>query len=459
MYIIKTGDNMNIINKIKKDTNNAPDIMYKKYNNITFIYSEVLTNTNDINEYILKNINNIIDKKETIKNYEELLNLLFDGFIIIIENNKYYYIEVKSNLDRGINNPSNEITIRGPKDSFTENFNKNIGLIRKRIKSKNLWFQNYTIGTETKTKVSLIYMNNLTNKKLIKTINKKLSKINIDGIIDSGYLKDYISNDSNLFPTILTTERPDLVSMSLLEGKVVIVVDNSPYVLILPCFFIDLFHTPDDYYQKPINISFIRIIRLLAFIIAIFIPAYYIAITTHNYDSISSQLLINFISQRLKVPYPTLFEALIMTISFEILRESDMRMASTIGSSVSILGGLVLGEAAVSAGLLSPIMIIVVAISAISGLVFSSIELTSAIRWWRIFFMLIASLLGIYGIYLGLILLLTKLSSMEVLSYPYLYPFSPFSLKEQKDTFIKSNKQKIKYRNLLLSKKNKIRGR
>lgn len=450
---------MNILERIKKDTNNAPDIFYKHFNNMIIIYSELLTSTNEINEYVLKNINNIIDTKETIKDYNDLLNKLFDGFIIIIENNNYYYIEVKAHLDRGVNITTNESSIRGPKDSFSENFNTNLGLIRRRIKSKNLWLNNYVIGNETKTKVSLIYMNNIVDKKMVKKVEKKLKNINIDGILDSGYIKDYLSNESNLFPTILTTERPDLVSMSLLEGKIVIIVDNSPYALVLPCFFIDLFHNPDDYYQKPINISFIRIIRLLAFIISIFVPAYYIAITTHNYDSISTDLLVNFISQRAKVPYPTLFEALIMTVTFEILRESDMRMTSTIGSSISILGGLVLGDAAVSAGIISPIMIIVIAISAISGLVFSSIELTSAIRWWRIFLMILSSLLGIYGIYIGLIFLLTKLTSIEVLDLPYLYPFSPISLKEQKDAFIRKVNNKKKYRNKLLAKKNLIRGR
>jgi len=228
----------------------------------------------------------------------------------------------------------------------------------------------------------------------------------------------------------------------------------------MPCFFIDLFHNPDDYYQKAISISFIRIIRVLAFLIAIFIPAYYIAITTHNHDSVTTDLLLNFLSQRSTVPYPALVEAFIMTISFEILRESDMRMASTMGTAVSILGGLVLGDAAVSAGIISPIMIIVVAISAISGLVFTSIELTSAIRFWRIILMILAASLGIYGIFLGLILLVTKLASITSFNKPYLAPFSPFIKSEQTDAILRINTgNKTKKRNPLLTTKNKIRGR
>ena len=476
---------MNIIDRIKKDTNNATDIIYKeiiiKNKKFTLVYSEVLTNSDDISNIILKTISKVINENIDVgddlyqfffncipnhnvikpKNYKDLLYRLFNGFsLFIIDDNNYFSMETKASLDRGITTVDSELSVRGPKDSFTEHFNKNFGLIRKRIKSEHLWIKTIELGKQTKTKVGLLYMENIAEKELVAKVSRQLDKINIDGIIDSGYLKDYLTEDSHLFPTITTTERPDLVSMALLEGKVAILVDNSPYILVLPCFFIDLFHTPDDYYQKPINVSFIRIIRLCAFLIAILIPAYYIAITTHNHDSITTDLLLNFISQRATVPFPALVEALLMTISFEILRESDMRMASTMGTAVSILGGLVLGDAAVSAGIISPIMIIVVAISAISGLVFTSIELTSAIRWWRIILMILASLLGIYGIFLGLIILITKLTSIKVLNKPYLAPISPLILSEQKDAIIRSNNtKKTRYRNPLLTKKNKVRGR
>ena len=476
---------MNIVQKIKKDTNNASDIIYKEImiqdKKITLVFSEVLTSGVDISNIILKNIAKVISEKievsgdlfqffynsipnhnvSKIKDYNDLLYRLFNGFtIFIIDNDNYFSMETRAILDRGITSADSELSVRGPKDSFTETYNKNLGLVRKRIKSEHLWVETKELGKQTKTRVGLLYMENIADNKLINKVSRQLDKINIDGIIDSGYLKEYFVEDSHIFPTITTTERPDLVAMSLLEGKVVILVDNSPYALILPCFFIDLFHSPDDYYQKPINITFIRIIRLCAFLIAILIPAYYIAITTHNHDSITTDLLLNFLSQRSTVPFPALVEALLMTISFEILRESDMRMASTMGTAVSILGGLVLGDAAVAAGIISPIMIIVVAISAISGLVFTSIELTSAIRWWRIILMILASLLGIYGIFLGLIILITKLASIKVLTKPYLAPFSPLILSEQSDAIFRSNNtKKTKYRNPLLTRKNKVRGK
>ena len=474
-----------MIEKLKKDTNQADDIIYKeikiKDQTITIIYSEVLASSENISRFILKDISHIIEEKllgnedlfsylynnlpghnrKEVKDYKDLVSKLFNGFTIIyLSDSEVFCFETRAGLDRGINTVDSELYIRGPKDSFTENFNKNLGLIRRRIKSEALWLENFMIGKQTQTKVAVCYMNNIADKKLIDHVTSKLKKINIDGIIDSGYLKKYLVEKNSIFPTIITTERPDLVSMALLEGKCCVIVDNSPYVLIMPCFFIDLFHTPDDYYQKAVNISFIRVIRVLAFLISIFIPAYYIAITTHNHDSVTTDLLLNFLAQRSTVPFPALVEALIMTISFEILRESDMRMASTMGTAVSILGGLVLGDAAVSAGIISPIMILVVAISAISGLAFTSIELTSAIRFWRIFLMILAAALGIYGIFLGLILLVTKLASINSFEMPYLAPFAPFVKEEQKDAILKINGgNKIKKRNPLLTTKNNIRGR
>lgn len=474
-----------MIEKIKADTNHADDIIYREINiqgqKITLVYSEVLTSGVNVSELVLKNLAKIIDENifittdlytffynslpshniKKIKDYSDLQTKLWNGYVIfVLPDDNCFGIEIRAFLDRGIAKAEAEVSIQGPKDAFTENFNTNLGLLRKRLKTSNFWTLTLTIGKQTQTKVGILYMQNIVEKKLVSEIEKKLNKINIDGIVDSSYLKQYLNQESAIFPTIMSTERPDLAVMALLEGKVIIMSDNSPYVLILPCFFIDFFHTPDDYYQKPINITFIRLVRLVAFFIAILVPAYYIAITTHNYDSITTDLLVNFLSQRKTVPFPALVEALLMTISFEILRESDMRMASTMGSAVSILGGLVLGDAAVSAGIISPIMIIVVAISAISGLVFTSIELTSAIRWWRIIFMFLATLLGIYGIFLGIILLTTKLCSINAFNKPYLAPFSPLIFSEQKDGFIRlSNPKKIKNRNPLLTKKNQIRGR
>lgn len=436
--------------------------------NVFIGYNEVLASSADINHFILKRMMTLSKKQlKDILNYlptantkeiklEEAVYYLNNGFLVFIINKKVYASEVRRAIERGITTIESELSLTGPKDSFSEMFNTNLGLIRRRIKSDSLWWDELTLGTDTKTRVGIIYMNNIVDKKLIEDVTNKLNKINIDGIIDSAYLKDSLESDS-LFPTISLTERSDKACMALLEGKIVIMVDTSSYVLILPNFFIDYFHTVDDYYQKSFNTTLIRVIRIFAFFIAIFIPAYYIAVTTYNQDSIFLSLLLLLKAQRVSVPFPATIEALFMIISFEILRESDLRMSSTTGSAISILGGLILGDAAVSAGIMSPIMIIVIALSSIAGFVFTSIELVNAIRIYRIIFLILASLLGIYGIYLGAVYLLYKLITLSSFDKPYLAPFSPFIKNEQKDAIIKTKNKGIKYRNPLLSF-NKKRG-
>ncbi len=469
----------NLIQDIKNKCGNSDDIVIRQIKintkEIYLIFNEVLCSGSDINDFILKDLSKLVLRNNNSDLYSLILNTIngnnvkelnnvevidhiFKGFCIILIDNNFIAIEMKADLDRGINSTDSEVSIVGPKDSFNENFNTNLGLIRRRLRTNELYLKTMFIGKCSNTKVGICYMNNIANDSLVNEVMNKLQQINTDGIIDSGYIREKIIKKDPLFPTINITERPDTVSQALLEGKVAIVVDNSPYVLIIPTFFIDFLHTPDDYYQKPINTTFIRIIRLLAFIIAIFLPAYYVSITTHNTSSIPINLLTNFTSQRLTVPFPAFIEALIMIISFEILRESDTRIPSKMGTSVSILGGLVIGDAAVSAGIISPIMIIVIAISAISGLIFTNNALTSTIRYYRIILLIIATFFGIYGIFIGLLFLIINLCSITSFGFPYMAPFSPFVKSEMKDAIIKSKKDKLDKRNPLLAKKNMIRG-
>ncbi len=474
---------MNYIEKlkeeVKKNDNLSDDFIFKslKLNNnlIEIVNIETITSSDDINNFILKKIS-LLDKLETsnltnylfnylpattteiLKDYETLKEKLLNGYtILVINNQNILAVETRRDLTRGVSEADYEKTIIGPKDSFIEHYNTNLGLIRRRIKNIDLHTKTYFLGNYTKTKVGVIFIDSICKKDLVEKIDKKLKKINIDGIIDSNYLKKYLNNSNSLFPTLKSTERPDLASLSLLEGKVLIIVDNSPDVLILPTFFIDFFHSSDDYYQKGLNITFIRIIRLLAFIISIFLPALYIALTTHNPDSMPISLLLSFQTQRMSVPFPAFVETILMIIAFEILRESDIRIPSSMGTAISILGGLVLGDAAVNAGIISPIMIIVVAISAISSLLMQSIEAINSIRWYRFILIILASIFGYYGIFLGIILILTNLSDLKSQDKDYLYPFAPINFKEQLDGFIKIPTKKKKYRNPILSN-NKIRG-
>jgi len=466
------------IDLIKKKTGNSTDIIYKKMDfekkQIYLIFSEVLASGSYIDDSLIKAIIKLKTNKidvcisnlqsflysnniKELLTIEELLDHIYKGFCIILTDDNIIAVEAKKDIDRGIASNEVEVSLLGPKDSFNENFNLNLGLIRKRIRTKELYVENMEVGKLSKTKVGICYMSNIADEKLVQKVRNKIDDINIDGIIDSSYVRRYLAK-SVLFPTINITERPDTAVLALLEGKVVIIVDNSPFVLIVPTFFIDFFHTPDDYYEKNVNITFVRMIRLIAFFIAVFVPGIYISLSTHNIDVIPSSLLFNLINQRTSVPFPSFVECIILLISFEILRETDLRIPSKMGSSISILGGLILGDAAVSAGIVSPIMIIVVAISSISGLIFTNISIIYLIRYLRLITIFLGTFFGFYGIFLSFILLIIRLSSLKSFDYPYTFPLAPFNSKEINDSFIKYS-VKPKYRNPLLAKKNMIRGR
>lgn len=463
---------MLLIEKLKKEVYPSKDYMFKEIiidkKKVYLVFNEVLTDTLNINESILRKL--VLVKKKDLKRLDSLLpvrnikiikedEILYyvnNGFLVIITD-KIYACEVRALIDRGVNTIDGELTITGPKDSFSENFNTNLGLIRKRIKTSNLKVLDMEIGQSSKTKVGLLYIDGITNIEIVKRINEVLNRIDIDGIIDSSYLKTTLEGQKSFFPTIMMSERPDKSSMALLEGKVVILVDMSPYALILPSFFIDFFHTTDDYYQKSFNTTFIRLIRLIAFFIAIFTPAIYIAVTTRNYDIVSLPLLMMLKAGRTFVPFPAYVEAIFMIVCFEILKESDLRMSFASGSSISILGGLILGDAAVSAGIVSPIMIIVIAISSIAALIFSSIELGNAIRIYKIMLLVLGTILGMYGVIVGAIYIMYKLLTLKIFGIPYTVPFIPTDKNEMNDSFIKKETS-IKKRNKFLTK-NIIRGK
>ena len=460
--------NINIINKLKE---NNPDLKIRIINkNIYIIYFESLCNSYSINEFILlpiennnlNTINKILTKLPSsnlvnINNIDDLLLNLYSGFTIIYIDNKFISLETKEKLNSDINESSNEKAVKGPKDSFTENYETNLGLIRKRIKSNNLIIKEHTLGKESKTKVSLLYLDNIANKKLVKDIENKIKKIDIDYITNSNYIIELIEKSNNTFPNYLMTERPDLVSYNLMNGRIAIVVENTNEVIIIPTFFSDLIKNIDDYYQNTNNVSITRIIRLLAFIISIITPGLYIALTTFNPETLPTSILINFSIQRSGVPFPSIIEAILLILTFELLREADTRIPTIVGTSMSILGALVLGEAAVSAGLISPIMIIVIAISSISSFLFNDIDVVNSIRIWKIIILLFSSFLGLYGLFIGALLFLINISSVYSFGYDYTLPAYPFNLREQSNNLILTKKYKLNFRNIFLTKNNKRR--
>ena len=469
-----------IIKHIKDMNGNSSDINVRYFNihkeKVAFMFLESVASDDKISNFLGKslsinvrskknifenlfdNINNTIpnSKVKIINTYDDIFYHLSSGFTCIFVDgfDKCITLETKALLDRSITEASSEPVLKGPKDCFIENILANMGLIRKRIKDSNLYFDETKVGKRTKTKVVISYINDIVDKKQVDKLKDKLNKIDIDGIIDSNYIKELLSNQKSFLPRVISTERPDVVSMGLLNGKIAIMVENTPYVLLLPTVFADFFKSSEDYYTKPFNASFTRILRYIAFFIAILVPPFYIAVTTFNMEIVPSSLLISFSIQRESVPFPTIIEVLILVISYEILREADTRKPQIMGASISIVGALILGEAAVSAGVISPIVVIVISISAVSGMGFNDPDITNAIRIWRILFMLAACLFGIVGIVILFIIFITKLNSIEVLGTPYLAPLSPFSLKDFKNSLTRFPQQKIKTRPTYFNKKN-----
>lgn len=473
-----------IIETIKEKNGNSCDIYSRTFEvngkKIGYVFLESVANDDKISNYLNKSLGidirskkNIFDSlfdnlKNTIPNsklkvintYDDIFYHLFSGFTCIFVDgyDKCISIETKANLDRSISESSSEPVLKGPKDSFNENFHATLGLIRKRIKDPNLHFTEVRVGKRSQTKVAIGYIQDIADEKKVNKLLKKLQKINIDGIVDSSYLREMVVEEKpSILPQVVSTERPDTVVMSLLNGKIAIIVENTPYVLLVPSVFSDFFQSSEDSYSKPFNASFTRILRYLAFIIAIITPGVYIAVMNYNTEVLPNQLLISFAIQKEGVPFPTVVEVAIMIIAYSILREADTRKPQIMGASISIVGALVLGDAAVTAGIISPIVVIIISLSAVSGMAFNDPDIINAIRAWRILFMIFGCMFGLIGIFIGLIIFIAKLSSLETLDTPYLSPIAPLTLKDWKQEILRNPIDKIKNRPSYLTDKNLTR--
>jgi len=437
---------MDIINKIKNNYNNSSDLIIKKIKKIYIVYLESLCDISKINDLIIKNYelkNDVISPKTTLIKQKDIDTYLLNGFTIIIKEDMIYTVETKANLIRSVDKAETEVALFGPKDSFNESIENNLGLIKRRIKNNKLINDDYFIGENTKTKVSLLYIKDLCDDKIINKIKNKLSMINND-IISIGNLKQLLSKENRSFlPTMIESERPDSACLALLSNKAIILCDNSPFCLILPSFFTDFINPSVDNYDKNISINFIKILRFFCLLFTLLAPSLYIALINYNIETLPISLLINFSNQRKSVPFPSYIEAFIMLILCGILKESDMRFSSSYGSSISIVGALILGDAAVSAGLISPIMIIIISFTFISSLVFSDMEFVNGLRIYRFIILFLSTILGLYGFMLGFIILITNICSIKVLNTNYSYPLSPWNKNYfNKTLFKKPNKIK-----------------
>lgn len=359
---------------------------------------------------------------------------------------------------RAISEPTSESSVRGPKESFTESLITNTSMIRRRIKSPNLWLETLKIGNITQTDIGIMYVNGIVNDKLLNEVRERLDKIDVDEIQGSNTIEEWITDDKwTPWPTILITERPDVITGNLLEGRVAIFVDGTPIPLIVPATWNQFFQTAEDYYSRWSMSGFLRFIRLASFLITLLGQALFIAFISFHPELIPTPLLINLAAQRQAIPFPIIFEALLMELTFEVLREAGIRMPRPVGQAVSIVGALVLGEAAVSAGIVSSAMVIVVAATAIASFTIPHYSMTDSTRLLRFMMMLLASTFGLYGIGLGVIILVSHTVSLRSFGIPYLAPFAPFIPTDQKDAILRLPVPFLSKRPRLISQKKRKR--
>lgn len=377
---------------------------------------------------------------QVIKDWNGLMLSFLSGDTVILINGSAEAIsgDTRGGKSRELSEPSSQVVIRGPKDGFTESIATNVSLIRRRIKSPNLWLEPMRIGNVTQTTVAIMYIKGIVSDELVQEVKQRLNDIQIDGILESGYIEELIQDHPfSPFPTVYNTERPDAVVGNLLEGRIAILVDGTPFALLLPSTFFMYFQSVEDYYQRfDIGIA-VRLIRYVSLFISLLGPSFYIAAITFHQEMIPTSLLISLAAQREGVPFPAFVEAFLMETSFEILREAGVRMPRAIGQAVSIVGALVLGQAAVQAGFISSSMVIVVAITGIANFVTPSFNMAISVRLLRFLLMFFAASFGFYGLVIITIIITAHLCSLRSFGVPYMAPLAPFIPADQKDAVLR----------------------
>lgn len=361
-----------------------------------------------------------------------------DTALLIEGADKALFIGAKEWEKRSVEEPATEAVIRGPRDGFTESLRTNTTLIRRRLKTPDLKMEGMKIGRLSKTDIVITYLDGIADEALVAEVRERVGRIDIDAILESGYVEECIEdNPFSFFPQVQYTERPDKVAGNLLEGKIAIIIDNTPFALIVPVTFYESLQASEDYYQRFVVSTAIRWLRYLFLLIALLFPSLYVAVLTFHQEMLPTNLLLSISSSRETVPFPAVIEALLMEITFEGLREAGVRLPRPVGQAVSIVGALVIGQAAVQAGLVSAPMVIIVSITGIASFTIPTFSQSIAIRLLRFPMMLLAGTLGLYGILLGILLILIHMARLRSFGVPYLSPMAPLHISDFKDVFIR----------------------
>lgn len=425
------------------------------------VFVETLVNEERLSESFLEKLSlNQYDSNEIQKvisssaisvntNVNDIVNHMLKGYVTIFMEGQQEAISfyVSDQLGRSIEEPGNEKVIRGAHDGFVENLSSNIQLLRKRLSNSKLVVKYHAVGDETGTEVALVYLSHIANPHVVQELESRIKAISADMAFSPGFIEEFIEDQPfSPFPQLLITERPDRTKANILEGRVALLTAGSPTALILPANFFAFYQSPDDYSGRIYAGSFYRFIRLLGFFIAVFVPALYIATVSFHFEIIPADLVLQVKNSVERVPYPPIIEALLMELTIELIREAGIRLPTPIGQTIGIVGGLVIGDAVVQAGLVSNIMIIVVAITAIASFVVPSPEMNATIRMLRFPFMFAAASFGYLGISFCFILLLMHFSKLETFGSPYFAPVSPLQPSDWRDTFIRMPNWKMSKR-------------
>ncbi|WP_096183359.1 spore germination protein [Effusibacillus lacus] len=424
------------------------------------VYIDGLVDTKTVNHFLLKPLVNQdkvygtegneendllrhipISEARVLKDMQQLAKAVLSGDTVLLldEGASPLTVSTKGWEKRGVEEPRTESVVRGPRDGFTETLRINTALIRRRLKDPNLRINGIKVGERTDTDVALLFIDGIAKPAIVQKVRERIQQIKIDGVLESGYIEQFIEDSHwSPFPQIQNTERPDKMTAALLEGKVGILVDGSPFGMIAPATFSQFYTSPEDYYERFLIATLIRFIRVLSMFMALLLPSLYIALSSFHPEMIPSKLVIAMAAGRATVPFASIVEAFLMEITMEILREASVRLPGPIGPTIGIVGALVVGESAVRAGIVSPVMVIIVALTTIGSFASPSYSASIALRMLRFPLMIFAGTMGLYGIMLFVIAITVHLCSLESFGIPYLAPMAPRRFVGWKDTFYRS---------------------
>ncbi|WP_404407837.1 spore germination protein [Jeotgalibacillus malaysiensis] len=430
----------------------AKIIEHQTHNNKLFvlIYVNTLIDLARVNEAVIEPLKRCTNEKISdcisvseiidISMLKEAEKKLMLGAVLIfdITENQLYAVNLKNPAGRGIETSETETILYGTKDSFTENLEQNMMLIRRRLPLTTLKSEKFTVGSQTETKVILMYIEGLTHPDFISIAREKIESINYDQILDSSQLAAFMEDHHHsMFPQFQQTDRPDVCAFSLGSGKVTILVDNTPFALNAPIGFFHLFQSPEDYINRWVVASFLRLLRYFSFILSLLMVPVYVALTTHHYQMIPLQILFVLVDTRSQLPLTPFWESVLMLLTLEVIKEASLRMPTKSGQMLGVIGGIVVGQASVEAGFASQVLIVIVGISAIASFLVPNYLITKASTLIQFIILVLASFLGIMGIFMGIIILFVHLNALTSLRQPYLAPVAPFYGKDWLDLFIR----------------------